>query len=80
METTKKVRIEFNADELETIYTALNRLCCHYSDKSESLKKICENCDNGNPAEFVPADYFMELWLAAGALQNRIYKAQKRIK
>ncbi len=74
---TNKIRIELNSDELDTIYTALNRLCCHYSDKSVTMKKIKDGTatvdDHLNP------DYYFVLWHEVGELQSRIYEAKERI-
>ena len=78
METTKKARLEFNEKELEVIYAALNRLAVHYSEKSESLKKICGDVEKGI-TEWVEPDYYQQQWDFVGRIKQVVYKAEKRL-
>lgn len=80
MNTEKKVRLELTAKELETIYSAMNSLCCHYAEKSESLKKITEAVKSGNTGTWIEPDYYQQLWENAGHIQSKIYRAEKRAK
>lgn len=74
---TPATRIELTAQELETIYTALNRLACHYSEQSETRKKI--EAGTYTAEDYRNPDYFFEKWEFVGDIKNRIYKAQTRL-
>lgn len=78
MKTAKKARLEFNEKELEVIYYALTRLAVHYSDKSESLKKISDNVEKGI-TEWVEPDYYQQQWDFVGRINQVVYEAEKRL-
>lgn len=75
---TKKTSISFTAEELEMLYSAMNRLSCYYAKKSETLKKICDKEEGWEELLDAP-DYFQKKWAAAGVIRNKIYKAEERI-
>lgn len=77
MEKTNTIRIEFTAEELTEIYAALNRLGLHYADKSETMQKILN--DTATIEDMINPDYYFHLRSFVGNIQDRIYKAEKRL-
>lgn len=71
------IRIEFNAEELDTIYSALNSLAIYFSDKSDTMRKILDGTHTSK--DVLHPDYFYMRHDFVSKLQDRIYHAEKRL-
>ena len=71
------IRIEFNAKELDTIYSALNNLAIYFSDKSDTMQKILAGTHTSE--DMLYPDYFYIQHEFVSHLQSRVYHAEKRL-
>lgn len=78
-EKSNKTRIELSAKELDIIYSALNRLACHYSEKSDTMKKIDGKDPEAAREAILHPDFYFQKWEEVGDIKQRIHMALDKL-